>query len=124
VIFEAALCLGLLDVYSWARAPGSLGQDKDPSRALEEKESVRWVDGSTVRRCLAETAVLAEMEFDQPSGNGRTARTVHQQLKTARVTLKAPRCPAMRYSTRTNGRRSIWLPDVGLLPTRHLPWTR
>ena len=142
------LCLGLLDVYSWARVPGSLGQDKDPCRALEEKESVRWVDGygrvnelgesltatcltyiadregdiydlfveapcpesaadwlvraqhdraladgNTLRRCLAETAVLAEMEFDQPGGNGRTARTVHQQIKTARVTLKAPHRP-------------------------------
>ena len=142
------LCLGLLDVYSWARAPGSLGQDKDPSRALEEKESVRWVDGyqrvnelgesltatdltyiadregdiydlfveapcpesaadwlvraqhdraladgNTLRQRLTETAVLAEMDFDQPGGNARTARTVHQQLKTARVTLKAPSRP-------------------------------
>ena len=39
------LCLGLLGVHRWVRAPGSLGQDKDPSRPLEDKESVRWVDG-------------------------------------------------------------------------------
>ncbi|AUB80004.1 IS4 family transposase [Candidatus Thiodictyon syntrophicum] len=39
------LCLGLLNVHRWVREPGSLGQDKDPKRALEEKESVRWVDG-------------------------------------------------------------------------------
>ena len=46
--------LGLLDVYSWVREPGSLGQDKDPSRALEEKESVRWVDGFARVNELAE----------------------------------------------------------------------
>ncbi len=39
------LCLGLLGVHRWVRAPGSLGQDKGPNRPLEEKESVRWVDG-------------------------------------------------------------------------------
>ena len=39
------LCLGLLNVHRWVREPGSLGQDKDPKRALEDKESVRWVDG-------------------------------------------------------------------------------
>ncbi len=39
------LCLGLLDAHTWTREPGSLGQDKDPGRTLEEKESVRWVDG-------------------------------------------------------------------------------
>jgi hypothetical protein len=39
------LCLGLLDGYTWTREPGSLGQHKDANRPLEEKESVRWVDG-------------------------------------------------------------------------------
>ena len=39
------LCLGLLDVHTLIREPGSLGQDKGPHRPLEEKESVRWVDG-------------------------------------------------------------------------------
>ena len=32
-------------MHRWVRAPGSLGQDKDPNRPLEDKESVRWVDG-------------------------------------------------------------------------------
>jgi hypothetical protein len=46
--------LGLLAVSSWAREPGSLGQEKDPNRALEEKESVRWVDGFARVNELAE----------------------------------------------------------------------
>jgi hypothetical protein len=46
--------LGLLAAYSWAREPGSLGQAKDPSRPLEEKESVRWVDGFARVNELAE----------------------------------------------------------------------
>jgi hypothetical protein len=37
--------LGLLDLYSFTREPGSLGQEKDSNRPLEEKESVRWVEG-------------------------------------------------------------------------------
>ena len=37
--------------------------------------------------------MLTEMSFEQPGGNGRTARTVHQQIKTVRVTLKAPSRP-------------------------------
>jgi hypothetical protein len=48
------LCLGLLQVHRWVRAPGSLGQDKDPNRPLEEKESVRWVDGYRQVNELAE----------------------------------------------------------------------
>ncbi len=36
---------GPADVHTLIREPGSLGQDKDPNRPLEEKESVRWVDG-------------------------------------------------------------------------------
>ena len=46
--------LGLLDLYSWAREPGSLGQEKDPNRSLEEKESVRWVNGFARVNELAE----------------------------------------------------------------------
>jgi len=139
------LCLGVLDIYSWVREPGSLGQEKDPNRPLEEKESVRWVDGyqkvnelaesltdtrltyvsdregdiydlfveapcpeaaadwlvrgqydralaagGTLRQSLAEAPVLAEITFEQPGGNGRTARTVHQEIKVVRVVLKAP----------------------------------
>ena len=37
--------LGLLHVHSWAREPGSLARPKDTARPLEEKESVRWIDG-------------------------------------------------------------------------------
>jgi hypothetical protein len=48
------LALGLLHVYSWVRELGSLGQDKDPGRPLEEKESVRWVDGFARVNDLAE----------------------------------------------------------------------
>ena len=141
--------LGLLDLYSWVREPGSLGQEKDPSRALEEKESVRWVDGFAGVNALAEqledtrltyiadregdiydlfveapcpergadwlvrvqhqerlltdgrklravldaAPVLTEVTFDKPASNGRPARTVHQQIKAVRVTLKAPSRP-------------------------------
>ncbi len=46
--------LGLLDSYTWVREPGSLGQQKDPNRPLEEKESVRWVDGFARVNELAE----------------------------------------------------------------------
>jgi len=46
--------LGLLDLYSFTREPGSLGQEKDSNRPLEEKESVRWVDGFARVNELAE----------------------------------------------------------------------
>jgi hypothetical protein len=141
--------LGLLDVYSWAREPGSLGQGKDASRPLEEKESVRWVDGFARVNELAEqltetrltyigdreadiydlfveapcpehgadwlvrvqhqerlltdgrklravidaAPVLTEITFDRPASNGRSARSVHQQIKVVRVTLQAPSRP-------------------------------
>jgi hypothetical protein len=141
--------LGLLDLHSWAREPGSLGQNKDPDRPLEEKESVRWVDGFAHVNELAETLpetrltyiadregdlyelfveapcpeqgadwlvrvnhqdrllgdgrklravidaadVLTEISFERPAANGRKARTVHQQLKAVRVTLKPPARP-------------------------------
>jgi hypothetical protein len=48
------LALGVLDLYSWAREPGSLGTGKEASRPLEEKESVRWVDGFANVNALAE----------------------------------------------------------------------
>jgi hypothetical protein len=141
--------LGLLDLHRWVREPGSLGQKKDPNRPLEEKESVRWVDGfarvNELAERLAETRltyiadresdiydlfveapcpergadwlvrvqhqqrlladgrklrevidaapVLTEITFDRPASNGRRSRTVHQQIKVARVTLKAPSRP-------------------------------
>jgi hypothetical protein len=46
--------LGLLDLHTFTREPGSLGLEKDPGRALEEKESVRWVDGFALVNELAE----------------------------------------------------------------------
>jgi hypothetical protein len=46
--------LGLLDLHRLVREPGSLGQEKDPNRPLEEKESVRWVDGFARVNALAE----------------------------------------------------------------------
>lgn len=46
--------LGLLDVHTWVREPGSLGEKSDPNRPLEEKESVRWVDGFARVNALAE----------------------------------------------------------------------
>jgi len=138
--------LGLLDLYSWAREPGSLGQSKGSNRPLEEKESVRWVegfarvnalaeqlpdtrltyladregdlydlfveapcpeqgadwlirgqyhdrlltDGRKLRAALDEAGVLTEVTFERPSARGRRARTVEQQIKVVRVTLKAP----------------------------------
>jgi hypothetical protein len=48
------VALGLLDLYSWARAPGRLAQAKDPNRPLEDQESVRWVDGFARVNALAE----------------------------------------------------------------------
>ena len=46
--------LGVLDMHSWVREPGSLGQPTDPNRPLEEKESARWVDGFARVNELAE----------------------------------------------------------------------
>jgi hypothetical protein len=141
--------LGLLDAYTWTREPGSLGQEKAPNRPLEEKESVRWVDGfarvnalaeqlpdtrltyiadregdlydlfveapcpeqgadwlvrvqhadrclvdgRTLRQALDAAPVLTQISFDRPAAKGRPARTVHQQLKAVRVTLKPPARP-------------------------------
>jgi hypothetical protein len=55
--------LGLLDVYTWAREPGSLGDEKDPGRVLEEKESVRWVDGFARVNELAEQLEDTRMTY-------------------------------------------------------------
>ncbi|MFZ0789148.1 MAG: hypothetical protein WAM94_05945 [Chromatiaceae bacterium] len=141
--------LGLLDLHSWVREPGSLGEEKDPDRPLEAKESVRWVDGFARVNALAEqltdtrltyiadregdlydlfveascpergadwlvrvqhtdrpladgrklravtdaAPVLTEITFERPATNGRRARTVHQQIKAVRVTLKPPARP-------------------------------
>ena len=47
--------LGVLAYHSFVREPGSLGQEKGANRALEEKESARWVDGFACVNELAET---------------------------------------------------------------------
>ena len=60
--------------------------------------------GETLRQRLAKAPVLTEMSFDQPGGNGRTARTVHQQIKAVRVTLPAPYRPD-RALARRRGHR-------------------
>ena len=141
--------LGLLDLHRLVREPGSLGLEKDPNRPLEEKESVRWVDGYArvnelaerlsdtrltyiadregdiydlfveapcpersadwlvrvqhhdrlladgrhLREVIDAAPVLTDITFERPASNGRRARTVHQQIKVVRVTLKAPSRP-------------------------------
>jgi len=138
--------LGLLDLHRLVREPGSLGLEKDPNRPLEEKESVRWVDGYArvnelaerlsdtrltyiadregdiydlfveapcpersadwlvrvqhhdrlladgrhLREVIDAAPVLTDITFERPASKGRRARTVHQQIKVVRVTLKAP----------------------------------
>ncbi len=136
--------LGLLDLWSWSREAGSLGKDQG-RRPIEEKESLRWLegyrrvselmeslpetqlvyvadregdiyevlaegaatqpcaewliraehdrclaDGGKLRERLGSAPVLAEAEFDLPATAQRPARRIHQQLRVARVTLKAP----------------------------------
>lgn len=39
------LCLGVIDAWCWAREPGSLGNRSAAHRPIEEKESVRWLEG-------------------------------------------------------------------------------
>jgi hypothetical protein len=141
--------LGLLAAHTWVREPGSLGEEKDPNRPLEAKESLRWVDGFARVNALAETLsdtrltyiadregdlydlfveapcpehgadwlvrvqhadrlladgrklravidaapVLTEISFERPASHGRRARTVHQQIKAVRITLKPPARP-------------------------------
>jgi hypothetical protein len=55
--------LGLLDLYSWAREPGSLGQEKDANRCLEDKESVRWIDGFAHVNELAERLTETRLTY-------------------------------------------------------------
>ncbi|EIC22738.1 IS4 family transposase [Thiorhodovibrio frisius] len=57
------VALGLLDLHTFTREPGSLGQDKDPLRPLEEKESVRWVDGYGRVNELAETLTDTRLTY-------------------------------------------------------------
>ncbi len=125
--------LGLLDLWSWTREAGSLGKEQG-RRPIEEKESLRWLEGyrrvselieslpetqlvyvadreADIYEVLAERAatqpcaewliraerarlasapVLAEAEFDLPATARRPARRIHQQLRVARLTFKAP----------------------------------
>jgi len=39
------LCLGVIDAWCWSREPGSLGKRSAAHRPIEEKESVRWLEG-------------------------------------------------------------------------------
>ena len=39
------VCLGILDAWEFKREPGSLGKARNASRAIEEKESLRWLEG-------------------------------------------------------------------------------
>jgi len=42
------LCHGVLNWCTVVREPGSLGQDKEGQRLIEEKESFRWLEGYRV----------------------------------------------------------------------------
>jgi len=55
--------LGLLAMHSWTRAPGSLGQETDANRPLEEKESVRWIDGFARVNELAEQLTETRLTY-------------------------------------------------------------
>jgi hypothetical protein len=55
-------------------------------------------DGRKLRPVLEAAPVLTEITFDRPASNGRRARTVSQQIKIVRVTLKAPSRPDRRLS--------------------------
>jgi hypothetical protein len=39
------VCLGVLDAWMWTREPGSLGEKVTSNRPIEEKESLRWLEG-------------------------------------------------------------------------------
>ncbi|MFB1495581.1 MULTISPECIES: transposase DNA-binding-containing protein [unclassified Thiocapsa] len=64
------LALGLLHAHTWVREPGSLAQPKDAARPIEEKESLRWIDGfarvNELAEQLPETRLtyLADREAD------------------------------------------------------------
>jgi hypothetical protein len=50
-------------------------------------------DGRKLRAVIDAAPVLTEISFERPAANGRKARTVHQQIKRVRVTLKPPARP-------------------------------
>jgi hypothetical protein len=49
--------------------------------------------GKTLRQHIEEAAVLTETTFERPARHGGKARTVHQEIRTVRVTLPAPYRP-------------------------------
>jgi hypothetical protein len=55
------LCLGVIDAWTWTREPGSLGAPKDDRRPIEEKESLRWLEG--YRRVCERQAELPETQL-------------------------------------------------------------
>jgi hypothetical protein len=63
VVTPERVPLGVLDIYSWTREPGSLGEQSDPNRPLEEKESVRWVDGFARVNELAEQLTDTDLTY-------------------------------------------------------------
>jgi hypothetical protein len=55
------LCLGVIDAWTWTREPGSLGAPKDARRSIEEKESLRWLEG--YRRVCERQAELPDTQL-------------------------------------------------------------
>jgi hypothetical protein len=55
------LCLGVIDAWTWTREPGSLGAPKDDRRPIEEKESLRWLEG--YRRVCERQAELPDTQL-------------------------------------------------------------
>jgi hypothetical protein len=55
------LCLGVIDAWTWTREPGSLGAPKDARRSIEEKESLRWLEG--YRRVCERQAELSDTQL-------------------------------------------------------------
>lgn len=70
VVTPERVPLGVLNWHSFVREPGTLGQHKGANRPLEEKESVRWVEGFARVNALAEQlrdtrlAYIADREGD------------------------------------------------------------
>ncbi|NEV65424.1 IS4 family transposase, partial [Thiorhodococcus minor] len=58
-------------------------------------------DGRTLRAALDAQKALTEITFERPPAKGRRARTVTQQIRVARVSLKAPRRPDRTLPTVT-----------------------
>jgi hypothetical protein len=55
------LCLGVLDAWNWAREPGRLGAQGGSPRPIEEKESIRWLEG--YQRVNEQAAALPDTQL-------------------------------------------------------------